>query len=81
MTTPDRCTACGRTYDVTKVCIDCGVAFSITSQEVAWYARLDYLIPNRCRPCRVKRRGSQRARTMLRPDTAGDRPTFDTRPK
>jgi len=39
-----------------ETCIDCGETFVITDEEKAWFAKQNFNLPKRCKPCRRVRR-------------------------
>ena len=44
--------------DQTLTCSDCGIQFSFTTREQAFYSERGFVPPRRCRTCREKRKSS-----------------------
>ena len=43
-------------------CIQCGKEFTFYEEEQRWYASKGYIMPKRCKPCRIARREKKTAR-------------------
>lgn len=69
--------------DQEKTCRDCNSKFLFTAGEAAFFAEKQYTPPNRCKPCRDKRKnGTQQSFNQARPQ-ARPEPSFEyvTRPR
>lgn len=45
--------------DLVKKCKDCGKEFTITEDNQKWYEEKGFNLPERCVPCRKKRKASK----------------------
>lgn len=54
------CPTCGRLFDRTVLCVDCGAAFTLSDLQQKFYIERGLALPRRCESCRAKRRHGQR---------------------
>lgn len=50
-------------------CRDCGIAFTFTEGEQAFYTERGLAAPQRCKECRTKRKGERMANRQMYPAT------------
>ena len=50
-------------YREIHTCKDCGKIFFINAKEKDWYAKKNYQLPKRCRPCRATRKSQEKRST------------------
>jgi hypothetical protein len=50
------CPTCGRPMDITRICSDCGGAFSISPSQERFFLRKGLELPRRCQRCLDQRR-------------------------
>lgn len=43
-------------YREVHTCKDCGRIFFINAKEKDWYARRNFQLPKRCKPCRIEKK-------------------------
>jgi hypothetical protein len=64
------CPTCGRPFDLTVICLDCGAAFTLTPLQQKFFIERGLKLPRRCESCRAERRhGARNPRAKQGPDT------------